>query len=93
MELVSPFRGPLPPSGHLCPALLVACFGLDLTRALSLRLLGDGGCCGCCILGAFSFLGAELGYVPNLLARLAPGASTLHHHHHHHHHHLQVPAD
>ena len=26
------FRGPLPLSGHLGPALLVACFGLDLTR-------------------------------------------------------------
>ena len=33
------FRGPLPLSGHLGPALLVICFRLDLTRALGLRLL------------------------------------------------------
>ena len=60
------FRGLHPPPGHLGPALRVTCFGLDLTRALSLRLLADGGggCCSCSC-GAFSFLWA-----------------TLHHHHH-----------
>ena len=82
------FRGPLPLPGHLGPALLVTCFWLDLTRALSLRLLADGGggCCGCCSCGAFDFLWAKLGYMPNFFARPAPGASSLHHHH------LPVPA-
>ena len=37
------FRGQLPLPGHLGPALLVVCFGLDQTRALGLRLLADGG--------------------------------------------------
>ena len=37
------FRGPLFLPVYLGPALLFVCFGLDLTRALGLRLFADGG--------------------------------------------------
>ena len=42
------FRGPLSLPVYLGPALLFVCFGLDLTRALGLRLFADGGGDGGC---------------------------------------------
>ena len=39
-----PLFGGFPPlPGHLGPALLIVCFGQDLTRVLGLRCLADGG--------------------------------------------------
>ena len=66
------FRGPLPPPGHLGEALLVACFGLDLTRALSLRLLAGGGCCGCCILGFLGTKHSQSAYTPSTWGAFPP---------------------
>ena len=43
MIFFSLFRGPLFLPVYLGPALLFVCFGLDLTRALGLRLFADGG--------------------------------------------------
>ena len=42
-DFFSLFRGPLFLPVYLGPALLLVCFGLDLTRALGLRLFADGG--------------------------------------------------
>ena len=89
--------GTPPLSVHLGPALLVVCFGLELTRALHLHLLADAGgcccvcyccrCCGCCLFTVFGFLGAKPGDMADFFTPPAPWASSLHHHHH-----LPVPA-
>ena len=43
LDFFSLFGGSPPLPGHLGPALLIICFGLDLTRVLGLRCLADGG--------------------------------------------------